>query len=333
MISIIVPIYNAEQFLRECIDSLLSQSYRNIEIILVNDGSKDGSLSICQNYNDNRIVIIDKENAGVSSARNAGLKVAKGRYVTFVDADDTLPVNAISLLLEGLEKYQADMVVGTFMFQYGKVYRSHSVRLTSGVYSFQSLLSDFIDDGTLSGFILGSVCGSLYKKNIIDSYQLFFNCAIKNNEDGLFNFEYALKAENVYILDECVYYYRQSSTNTSASHQLSSGFDELIKNYLEEKNEDKNKYDFEIQFKRRKVSLALWDILKCPCRMNLISGVKFINQRLSEKVVQDGFSLIKISQLSTHKKLFFYMMKWRCSFILYLLVRFVIPIVDSKISR
>ena len=72
MISIIVPIYNAEQFLRECIDSILSQNYSNIEIILVNDGSRDGSLNICQSYDDSRIVLIDKENAGVSSARNAG---------------------------------------------------------------------------------------------------------------------------------------------------------------------------------------------------------------------------------------------------------------------
>ena len=88
MISIIVPIYNAEQFLRECIDSILSQNYSNIEIILVNDGSRDGSLNICQSYDDSRIVLIDKENAGVSSARNAGLKVAKGEYIAFIDADE-----------------------------------------------------------------------------------------------------------------------------------------------------------------------------------------------------------------------------------------------------
>ena len=128
MISIIVPIYNAEQFLRECIDSILSQNYSNIEIILVNDGSRDGSLNICQSYDDSRIVLIDKENAGVSSARNAGLKVAKGEYIAFIDADDTLPVNALSLLLESLERYQVDLVVGSFMFQYGNVCRSHSAR-------------------------------------------------------------------------------------------------------------------------------------------------------------------------------------------------------------
>ena len=333
MISIIVPIYNAEQFLRECIDSILSQNYSNIEIILVNDGSRDGSLNICQSYDDSRIVLIDKENAGVSSARNAGLKVAKGEYIAFIDADDTLPVNALSLLLESLERYQVDLVVGSFMFQYGNVCRSHSARLVSGVYSFESLLSDFIDDGTLSGFILGSVCGVLYKKSIIELHRLFFNSDVKNNEDGLFNFEYALKAENVLILDECVYYYRQYNTSISASRQLSYDFNELIKKYLEEVVCDKDKYNFEIQFERRNVSLALWDILKYPCQMDLRTGVKFINQRLKEKEVREGFYLINLSQLSMHKKLFFYMMKWRCSFILYVFVKFVLPLIDSKISR
>ena len=90
LVTIIVPIYNAEQFLEKCIESIQSQTHQKIEIILVNDGSSDNSLKICENYSaeDSRIVIIDKLNGGVSSARNHGLKTAKGEFCCFVDADD-----------------------------------------------------------------------------------------------------------------------------------------------------------------------------------------------------------------------------------------------------
>lgn len=111
-VSIIVPIYNTEDYLEKCIESILEQTYDNLEIILVNDGSSDSSLNICKKYEslDSRIVIIDKKNGGLSSARNAGLDACIGEYITFVDSDDFIEKETIEHLVNTAYKYKADIV-------------------------------------------------------------------------------------------------------------------------------------------------------------------------------------------------------------------------------
>lgn len=113
-VSIIVPCYKVEQYLRQCVDSLINQTMKDIEIILVDDGSPDKSGEICDEYKakDNRIKVIHKKNGGVSAARNDGLKVATGEYVVFVDSDDYVPVDAYELLYNKAIETSADMVIG-----------------------------------------------------------------------------------------------------------------------------------------------------------------------------------------------------------------------------
>lgn len=117
LISIIVPIYKVEPYLRRCIDSVVNQSYTNLEIILVDDGSPDNCPKICDEYaaKDNRIVVIHKENGGLSDARNAGLNICKGEYVYFIDSDDFISHQAIETLYQGCIKYSADIVVGNYI--------------------------------------------------------------------------------------------------------------------------------------------------------------------------------------------------------------------------
>ena len=114
LVSVIIPVYNAEKFIKTCIDSVLAQTYTNIEIILINDGSVDYSKSICEKFANNasNIILINQQNSGVSAARNAGLKFATGKYVTFLDADDELPPNAIKQCVEAAETADFDMVIG-----------------------------------------------------------------------------------------------------------------------------------------------------------------------------------------------------------------------------
>ena len=115
-ISVIMPVYNAEKFIRQSINSILTQTHRNIEIILVDDGSKDLSGKICDEYSkiDSRIKVIHKENGGSSSARNMALDVATGKYIMFIDADDFYENNSCELLYNEIEKTQADYVIGNY---------------------------------------------------------------------------------------------------------------------------------------------------------------------------------------------------------------------------
>lgn len=113
LVSIVVPIYNVEKYLKQCIESLINQTYKNIEIILVNDGSQDNCSSICNNYayNDKRIKLINKENGGLSSARNAGIDIAKGKYICFVDGDDFVNEEYIQIMYNKIKKNKADIVI------------------------------------------------------------------------------------------------------------------------------------------------------------------------------------------------------------------------------
>ena len=112
-VSVVVPVYNVEKYLKRCLDSIINQTYKNIEIILVNDGSKDNSRDICEEYEKNfdNIILINQENGGLSAARNTGLKYVKGEAVTFVDSDDWLELDAIAYYVDSMKKYNVDMVV------------------------------------------------------------------------------------------------------------------------------------------------------------------------------------------------------------------------------
>lgn len=113
LVSIVVPVYNVENYLRKCLDSIIGQTYENIEIIIVNDGSTDNSLDICEEYKkkDDRIIIISKENGGLSDARNKGIDIAKGKYITFIDSDDYVDLEFISIMVSNIEKNNSDISI------------------------------------------------------------------------------------------------------------------------------------------------------------------------------------------------------------------------------
>lgn len=116
LISIIVPVYNSEEYLRLCIESVINQSYKNIEIILINDGSTDNSGEICNTYanNDNRIRVIHTKNNGPATARNIGIENSKGSLIFFIDADDYIENNALELLVKNYNQHKAEIIVGDF---------------------------------------------------------------------------------------------------------------------------------------------------------------------------------------------------------------------------
>ena len=115
LISVVVPIYNVENYIKKCVDSILSQTYKNLEIILVDDGSPDNCPQICDEYaqKDNRIKVIHKENGGLSDARNAGIDISKGKFITFIDSDDYIEKDYVEVLYNSIKENASDMAIGS----------------------------------------------------------------------------------------------------------------------------------------------------------------------------------------------------------------------------
>ena len=210
LISVIVPVYNAEKYLQKCLDSILEQTYQNLEIIIINDGSTDNSGQICQEYEkqDDRIIYIEKENSGVSDTRNAGLDRMTGTYVTFVDSDDWVEPNYIKFLYEKVIEYQADIVVGNYTSfnESNSVFYFHiSTDYYEKVYDNKSVIPCLYDSKELLKSALIVPWGKIYKKEIIANLRFPID---RIGEDALFNLKALLDSKKVVYVNKSAYIYR-----------------------------------------------------------------------------------------------------------------------------
>ena len=205
LISVIVPIYNCEAYIKKCITSLINQSYENLEIILVDDASTDNSLQICRQLEDNRIKLIEKKkNSGVSDTRNIGIEVSNGNYVAFVDADDYLEERTIEELYAKILQYgYPDMIVFGLISEYyskGKLIRTKESCRKSRYLTKSELKDDFFD------LSLGnSVCNKLFRKEILNNVR--FDTSLYIAEDLEFCLDAYLYAESIYIDRRSFYHY------------------------------------------------------------------------------------------------------------------------------
>lgn len=212
--SVIVPVYNAGKTLRRCVDSLL-HTPQDLEIILVNDGSRDDSDAICQSYaaRDSRIRYIVKENGGVSSARNAGLDVAVGRYVLFVDSDDYVPSTLFSDIEEALRLCDWDLLRLSYCVDDGVTKREHraqSVSCLAREEAFPKIIADICNKS------LNSPWAKLYRKDVIDLHQIRFPLGVSVAEDRAFNIKYSMYVQSYRVSDSVGYY-----VNTENEQSLS----------------------------------------------------------------------------------------------------------------
>lgn len=234
LVSIILPVYNAQSHLARCVGSICAQTYRNIEIIILNDGSKDQSLPVCEEFRqkDSRILLVDKANSGVSDTRNLGLKLASGKYVEFVDSDDYLDPDFTERLVAAAEENEADFVIAPYKMvipagaskpeqvldkiqdELGvmSVARPPEVReygfLPAGVYNKDTFALRLMDKP--ASYFYSVLWNKLYRRDILTGNDIQFVSEMRWAEDLVFNLRYIQYAERFVAIDKPGYYYVQN---------------------------------------------------------------------------------------------------------------------------
>lgn len=216
MISIIIPVYNCENYIEDLLVDIQKQSFIQYEVILIDDGSKDRSGKICDYFckKDSRFKVIHIANGGVSNARNLGILKAKGKYIRFLDSDDRISEDSLKKMFEYIEYPEIDLIIGRF-YSEREVWQSE----VEGIYDKQSLYLDFSKYSF--SFYYGVVWNKLYKREIIMNYNIRFDTEINMCEDALFNFEYFRYINKVYYIKDEIYSYfnRENSLVSKVTYE------------------------------------------------------------------------------------------------------------------
>ena len=212
-LSVIVPVYNVEPYIRRCLDSLINQTYRNLEIILVDDGSTDRSGLICDEYAlmDKRVQVIHKVNGGLVSARQEGIQRATGEYATNVDSDDWIETDAYEFVVKLLETYYSDMLVFGYKKEYAEFTIEYRQLLEDGLYMRSHFWRAFNYCVETTGFFCQpidmSLCNKVIKTELLKKHQLSCSRIIGKNEDDAVVFPCLMNANSVYVDSNCYYHY------------------------------------------------------------------------------------------------------------------------------
>lgn len=207
MVSMIVPVYNSEKTLSRCIDSILNQTYRDFELILLNDGSTDTSGEICDAYakKDSRVRVVHKENTGVSDTRNRGIDLARGEYLQFLDSDDWITPDATALFVRTATEQQCDMVISQFYRVIGEHVSQKGAIDEDGLMDRSTYANHMMQKP--ADFYYGVLWNKFYKRSIITEHRLRMDQSISWCEDFMFNLEYVRHTQTIYAMKVPVYYY------------------------------------------------------------------------------------------------------------------------------
>ena len=251
MISVIIPIYNSEKYLSKCISSVLEQTYKDLELILVDDGSTDNSLNICNDFaeRDSRIVVVHQKNAGVSAARNNGLKNAKGDFITFVDSDDYVENDWLELLFKAITEKNAEVAVcGIKLDDKQKIVECNCEMKEQIILRLQEC------------GLLYSVVNKLYRREKLTAE---FKNGLKFGEDLLFNLEYFRKIKAIAIVSQALYFYRKDNQISATTGFREDKFDDILYLYNQTTDFCKTIADESVRNKmqNRFAALHVWDYL------------------------------------------------------------------------
>ena len=227
-ISVIIPIYNVEKYLKRCIESIIKQTYSNLEIILVDDGSPDGCAKICDEYKnkDERIVVIHKKNGGLSDARNAGLKVATGEIISYIDSDDYVDLDMYEKMTKAMEEKNADIVVCGTNIDYEDGHTKVKCEKEEKSFNREEAL---IELNSFKSFDM-AVWNKLYKREVVDKIEIPVG---KKSEDYFVMYQYFARAKKVVIINQAKYHYFQRSNSISRGKNVTHDYIEGSKSQKE----------------------------------------------------------------------------------------------------
>lgn len=311
-ISVIVPVYKTEKFLSACIESILNQTYHDLEVLLVDDGSPDSSGQICEEYakKDNRIKVIHQKNAGVASARNAGLDLAVGDYITFVDSDDYIQPQMYEKMIRCVEDNHCDFVMCDCMKVYSdarKVIYSHNIR--GGLYNEEQLYREYYPHLLIMpsieypATISNGVC---MIKNIGQKLPRY-EVGIRYSEDWLFGCQMMVQIHSFYYMKGQAYYIYNCSNQSSATHTFAADkWDDykLLYSRFQEEFVRNRIYDFSDQLDKVLLFLiynSVGDILNSSC-LSRREKFEISSKILYEDIVVGMFKRLDIGKLCISKK-------------------------------
>lgn len=233
LVSVIVPIYNAEKNMEQCIDSILSQKYHRFEVILVDDGSTDRSFEICRQYSekDIRIRVCHQVNSGAGAARNTGIKLAKGQYLMFVDSDDYLDPDMLSDGIKHMESGCELYVSGTLMefFKDNAIEKTVEYKGREKEYTTKELLEAL--DKEYPPLCIGGPCSKLFITSILQDTKCYFDTEMTVNEDGFFCLDYISRISKVSFSNQCFYHYRKGNDESLCSRYTPALYEYQKKTY------------------------------------------------------------------------------------------------------
>ena len=322
-VSIIVPVYDVEKYLKRCVKSILKQTYSNLQIILVDDGSPDSSPGMCDDYakQDNRVEVIHKVNGGLGYARNTGLEMVKGDYIVFIDSDDFVPHNYVEYLVDSIEQNGVDACISG----YNKVDYAEKI-LYQTRYNKQLFLGNVKEEflprlfGSLPNnhdSIHPSVCGIIFKSECILANNIRFKSEREVvSEDLVFEIELFSKMNSVQVMDDALYNYCNNENTLSQSFSLTKlkkqeELYEYIKKYIKENNIDREvlvrfqklfmiyiKEDIRIvlnmYISRKEKNALIRKILEAPTVLNILKEYPIKSMAMSKRIFMNLVKAKKI---------------------------------------
>lgn len=313
-LSIIVPVYNAEQYLDRCIQSILTQKFQDFELILVDDGSPDNCPLMCANYqkSNDKIKVIHQSNSGVAAARNTGIEHAEGEYITFVDSDDYLDTNMYSEMMSIAEKYNCDVVMCDCIKEFNNRSEIYTHNIRSGYYNREQLQNEYYPHLIIMPGIeyppTISNCLCIFKNHMCTENPLRYVQGIRYSEDLLFGAQMMYQADSFYYMKGQAFYHYNCQNILSATHTFKADkWNDYIHLYrcLKESFGNEDAFDFSEQIDKALLFFiynAVGDISHSNT-LDKKQKMKLIKHILSEQEVRAMFSRINIPALPITFKL------------------------------